>query len=95
MNLAPALQQEIERIATLQGISPEQFIVQTLTEKIVELQQQLSNSIDSSSPSTHLSPQLQDRDGILVIETAPLNHINFNALIDQLRAERDQEQMCL
>ena len=34
MNLSPALQQEIEQIATRQGISPEQFILQTLMEKI-------------------------------------------------------------
>lgn len=37
MNLSPALQQAIEQIATLQGVSLEQFVVQTLTEKISAL----------------------------------------------------------
>ncbi len=38
MTIFPLLQQEIEQVAALQGISAEEFIVQTLTEKINTLQ---------------------------------------------------------
>jgi hypothetical protein len=38
MTISPALQQEIEQIAASQGISAEEFILQTLTEKINTLQ---------------------------------------------------------
>jgi hypothetical protein len=41
MNLSPALQQKIEQIAILQGISPEQFILQAVTEKISALKEQI------------------------------------------------------
>ena len=95
MNLSPALQHAIEQIATSQGISSEEFIVQTLMEKVSTLQQRSSDSENSPTASSHQTPQLHDKNGILVIETAPLDHINFSDLIEQLRAERDQEQMCL
>ena len=92
MNLSPALQQAIEVAAALQGISAEQFIIQTLIEKIDTLQQQ---AVDSTQILPGQHPQLQDQNGILVIETGSLSHIDFNELIAQLRAERDQEQLCL
>jgi hypothetical protein len=92
MNFSPDLQQAIETVAALEGISAEQFIIQTLIEKIDTLQQQAVYSTQTS-PGQH--PQLQDKNGILVIETSPLSHIDFNELIAQLRAERDQEQLCL
>jgi hypothetical protein len=38
MTISPALQEEIEQVAALQGISAEEFMVQTLTEKINTLQ---------------------------------------------------------
>jgi hypothetical protein len=96
MNLSPALQRAIEQIAASQGISTDEFIVQTLTEKVSTLHQQFTDSKDILTVSSHQqTPQLQNKNGILVIETAPLDHINFNNLIEQLRAERDQEQMCL
>jgi len=61
-----------------QGISPEEFIVQTLTEKIRSLQ-----------------TGLRQKEGVLVFETESLDHIDFNALIAQIREERDWEQMGL
>ncbi|AOX01495.1 hypothetical protein BJP34_20425 [Moorena producens PAL-8-15-08-1] len=95
MNLSPELQREIEQISISQGISPEQFILETLIEKISSLKQQSVSSITISTEYTQQNPHLQNKDGILVIETATLDQINFNDLIDQLRAERDQEQLCL
>ncbi|NEO47255.1 MAG: hypothetical protein F6K55_25275 [Moorea sp. SIO4A3] len=89
MNLSPELQREIEQISTSLGISPEQFILETLIDKISSLKQQSVSSITISTEYTQQNPHLQNKDGILVIETATLDQINFNDLIDQLRAERD------
>jgi hypothetical protein len=82
MHLSPKLQHAIEQIAASQGISPEQFIIQTLTEKTNRLQ---------PSPSTSQTG-LREKEGILVFDTAPLDHIDFNALIAQSREETDSEQ---
>jgi hypothetical protein len=86
MNLSPDLQEAIAQIATQQGISPEEFIVQTLTEKIRILQSSVS------TPSTSQTG-LKDKEGVLVFETESLDHIDFNALIAQSREERVWEQM--
>jgi len=95
MNLSPALQQEIEKIAISQGISSEQFILQTLTEKISTLKQQiLSPSTKAPTPSISTS-HLREKDGILVFDTESLDHIDFNQLINQSREDRDGEQMGL
>jgi hypothetical protein len=88
MNLSPALQQAIEQIASSQGISPEQFIVQTLTEKVSSFQQPVPTA---SKPHTGL----REKDGILVFDTESLEHIDFNTLIAQSREERSLEQMGL
>lgn len=85
MNLSPALQQAIEQIASSQGISAEQFIVQTLAEKISSLKQP---DLTISTAQTGL----REQDGILVFDTEALDHIDFNALIAQSREERASEQ---
>jgi hypothetical protein len=90
MNLSPALQQKIEQIATLQGISPEQFILQALTEKISSLKEQVPNSSDTTLLSSSAESHLRDQDGILVFDTESLDHIDFNLLIEQSRG-RDWE----
>jgi hypothetical protein len=81
MNLSPNLQQEIEQIATLQGISPEQFIMQALTEKISALKQQFPIPLDTILSSSSAESRLRDQDGILVFDTESLEHIDFNQLI--------------
>lgn len=86
MNLSPTLQQAIEEIASSQGITPEQFITQTLLEKIKSLQSQKSTTSTSQTG-------LREQDGILVFETESLDHIDFNALIAQSRQEREPEQL--
>ena len=94
MNLSPAIQQEIEQFAALQGISSEQFILQTLMEKINALKQQTPNPSSTKSLSRSPESHLTDQDGILVFDTQSLDHINFNQLIEQSR-ERDSEQLGL
>ncbi|MBD2055422.1 hypothetical protein H6F88_05205 [Oculatella sp. FACHB-28] len=81
MNLSPDLQEAIAQIAIKQGISPEEFIVQALTEKIRSLQSPVSNP---SPPQVGL----REKEGVLVFETESLDHIDFNTLIAQSREER-------
>jgi hypothetical protein len=76
MNLSPPLQQEIEQIATLQGISPDQFILQTLMEKVKLIKNQSIDRSSSSISSLEVS-HLQEKEGLLVFETESLNHIDF------------------
>jgi len=92
MNLSPALQRAIEQIASSQGISTAQFIVQTLVEKIKSLQ---PPSPAVSMTQTETQAGLREKNGILVFDTEPLDHIDFDALIAQSREERASEQMGL
>ena len=77
MNLSSLLQQDIEQIATLQGISPDQFILQTLTEKISILKQQIANRSNITT-SDRTESHLREQDGFLVFDTESLDHIDFN-----------------
>ena len=88
MNLSPALQQEIEQISALQGISPEQFILQALMEKINALKQQLPHPLNAQSLSSSPDSHLREQDGILVFDTQSLERVDFNQLIEHSR-ERD------
>lgn len=92
MNISPALQEEIEQIATLQGISPEQFILQTLMEKINILKQQLPTPAGTKPLDGSAQSYIREQDGILVFDTQSLDGIDFNQLIEQNR-ERDWEQL--
>jgi hypothetical protein len=87
MNLSPAIQRAIEEIASSQGISAEQFIIQTLIEKISSCQPVVFNSDTQAG--------LREKDDVLVFDTESLDHIDFNALISQSREERDLEQIDL
>jgi hypothetical protein len=84
MNLTPTLQQKIDQLALSQGISSEQFILQAITEKIIGLQ----------SPASMTEAALREKDGLLVFDTDPLDHIDFNALIEQSR-DRSWEHLGL
>jgi len=88
MNLSPNLQQAIAQIAASQGISPEQFIIQTLTEKIDLLKQPVP------TPSTSQTG-LRQKEGLLVFDTESLDHIDFDSLITQSREECNWEQIGL
>jgi len=85
MNLSPALQRAIAQIAKSRGISPEEFIVQTLAEKVSSLQM-------PEAATDTLPTGLKEKDGILVFETDSLNEIDFNALIAQSRNESTWEE---
>jgi hypothetical protein len=58
MKIFPALQQEIEQVAASQVISAEEFILQTLTEKINTLQHKLLDSTKANLllPKTLMKP---------------------------------------
>jgi hypothetical protein len=88
MNLSPALQKAIEEVALSQGISTEQFIVQTLTEKISSIQQ-------PALMDTKSQTGIVEKDGILVFNTEAIDGVDFNMLIAQSRDDRDLEQMGL
>ena len=76
MNLSSLLQQDIEQIATLQGISLDQFILQTLTEKISILKQQMVNRSNNTT-SDRTESHLREQDGLLVFDTESLDHIRL------------------
>ncbi len=97
MNLPSQLQQEVEKWASRQGISLEQFILQAITEKVTALNQQNTETTASLpqavQSSTFQQPKIYRKEGILVVETEPINNLDINAFIDELREERIQEQM--
>lgn len=84
MNLPPQLQQEVEKWANLQGIDPEQFVVQTIAEKVSHLNEQ-----EQATPS--LEHRLYRKNGVLVVDVAWDETVDVNQLIDQVREERMQE----
>ena len=92
MNISPELLQDVEQIAISQGISAEQFIVQTLQEKIDQLKAQRQR-LDPTIPTTDQVTQIVNEGGFLVIDSESLEHIDFNDFLDNLRAEREQELM--
>ena len=72
----------------MQGISSEQFIIQTLVEK--------TSSFQPSTPTDSTSPTgLIEKEGILVFVTESLAHIDFDALIAQSREASDWESVNL
>lgn len=77
MNLPPQLQKEIEKWATLQGIDPEQFVLQTIAEKISNLREQ-------QQATTTLEHKLYRKDGVLVVDVAWDETVDVNQLIDQI-----------
>ncbi len=97
MNLPSQLQQEVEKWASRQGISLEQFILQAVTEKVTVLNQQNTQATTQISQavqsSTSQQPKIYRKEGILVVETEPIGNLDINAFIDELREERIQEQM--
>ncbi|MBD2770871.1 hypothetical protein [Iningainema tapete] len=99
MNLPPQLQKEVEKWANLQGVSSEQFILQTVADKIDILNQQMpevpkdaeiSPALNTSTPEF---PKVYRKEGILVIETEPIENLDINAFINEAREERIREQM--
>ncbi|MEQ8469210.1 hypothetical protein [Coleofasciculus sp. G3-WIS-01] len=97
MNLPVQLQQDAQKWASRQGISLEQFILQAVAEKVTALNQQNTEITAPVSPAVHSStsqhPKVYRKEGILVIETEPIDNFDINAFIDEVREERIREQM--
>lgn len=95
MDLSSALQQEVEQIARRQGLSPEQFILQSVTEKINALKTQVSLSVTLSADTAmrvdSVESRLRDQDGILVFDTEPLEQVDFDWLLEQSRGRSWEE----
>lgn len=98
MDLSSALQQEVEQIARRQGLSPEQFILQAVREKINALKMQVGLSVtlsaDASLSVDAVESRLRDQDGILVFDTESLEQVDFDLLLEQGR-DRSWEELGL
>ncbi|MEH2407727.1 hypothetical protein [Nostoc sp.] len=92
MNFPPQLQQKIEKWASSQGISTEQFILQAIAEKIDALTQQTAEATNLLSSN---QPKVYRKEGILVVDAQLPENFDLNTFIDELREERIQDQMAL
>ncbi len=71
-----------ELIPILQNLSPAEKV------SILEfLQTDLNQSKNYSESPDSTSPRLHRKEGVLVLETAPLNHIDFNEFIERSRED--------
>ncbi|WP_414530043.1 hypothetical protein [Nodularia chucula] len=98
MNFPSQLQQKIEKWASTQGISTEEFILQAITEKIAALsQQQPKEHTQLNTEMTNLLPinqaNVYRKEGILVVEAELPANFDINTFIDELREERIQDQI--
>jgi len=94
MKLSTDLQREVEQWALTLGVSPEQFMNQAVSERLISLRREQSKSVESrkNDESTFL-PRLYRKGGVLVIETEQLSGFDINAYISQMREERIQEEI--
>ncbi|BBD60109.1 hypothetical protein NIES2109_29040 [Nostoc sp. HK-01] len=90
MNFPPQIQEKIEKWASSQGISTEQFILQAITEKIAALSQQ---KLEEETQINLNQATLYRKDGILVVDAELPANFDINTFIDELREERIQEQI--
>jgi hypothetical protein len=88
MNLPQKLQLEVEKWAHQQGISPEQFILQAVSEKLGVLNQQSPEPVVATS-------QLVRKGGVLVAESRLPADFDTAAFMEELRTERIREQLSL
>lgn len=100
MNFPLQIQRKIEKLASSQGISTEQFILQAVAEKIDALTQQMAEgNTEINLQTTHVVPSKQAnvyrKEGILVVDAELSENFDFNKFIDELREERIQDQMAL
>jgi hypothetical protein len=96
MNFPCEFQEEVEQWATSAGLSAEQFVMQVISERLTLLKQQKNSDPIAFSPSKPLSPdrpRLYRKQGVLVIQTDPLNGFDINSFVNELREERIQDQI--
>jgi hypothetical protein len=100
MNLPPQVQQDIEKWASNQGVSIEQFVLQAVTEKIGALAQDATGKKTTSTFETtaHVPAEqtkVYEKEGILVIDAELPEQFDIGTFINELREERIQEQLSL
>ncbi|MBE9063786.1 hypothetical protein [cf. Phormidesmis sp. LEGE 11477] len=91
MNLSPELQQEVEQMASRQGLSLEQFVLQAVIEKINALKAQVTSSADIAMNGSLTGSQLREQDGILVFDTESLDGVDFDLLLEEGRGRSWKE----
>ena len=92
MNFLPKIQQKIEKLASNQGISTEEFVLQAVAEKIDALTQQTAEASNVVSSS---QPNIYRKEGIWVVHAQFPENLDLNTFIDELREERICDQMAL
>ncbi|MBD2567317.1 hypothetical protein [Anabaena lutea] len=100
MNFPLQIQRKIEKLASSQGISTEQFVLQAVTEKIHALtQKKVEEDTEQNSDTTNVTPlnqaKVYRKEGILVVDAELPENFDFNTFIDELREERIRDQMAL
>ncbi len=86
MNLPSNLQKEVEKWASSQGISLEQFIIKTVAERINRLNQQVEEP-SKEEPATYYEGR------VLVVDATLPSDFDLAAFTDAMREERIQELM--
>ncbi|MEH2211079.1 hypothetical protein [Nostoc sp.] len=97
-NFPLQLQQKIEKWASNQEISTEQFVLQAIAEKNDTLSHQVTEEhTQQNSEMTNVlalnQPNIYRKEGILVVEAELPENFDINIFIDKLRKERIQEQI--
>ena len=100
MHLPPKIQQQVEKSASSQGFSTEQFIAQAVAEKIAALSQRgvKEHPEQHDSKKTNAlsqQPKVYRKEGILVVDAELPPDFDINIFIDKLRSERIFDQMAL
>ncbi len=100
MKFPPELQKNIEKWATIQGISPEQLISQAVAEKIEALSQKAAKKYPEQTSELHHilasnQAKIYRKEGVLVLDAQLPESFNLNTFIDDLREERIQDIMAL
>ena len=91
MNLSPELQEEAERLASQQGLSLEQFVLQAVREKINAIKAQVDLLIDTPIDGGVAGSRLGEQDGILVFDTESLDGVDFDLLLEEGRGRSWEE----
>ncbi|NET55857.1 MAG: hypothetical protein F6K47_06710 [Symploca sp. SIO2E6] len=100
MKFPTELQQNIEKWASIQGVSTEQFVWQAVFEKIDKLSQISADiNTEEKSVSTNNMPEkpsmIYRKEGILVVDAEFPENLELNTFINDLREERIQDIMAL
>ncbi len=85
MNFPPQIKQKIEKWASNQGISAEEFVLQAVDEKINSLTQQTASTTNVVSSS---QAKVYRKERILVVDAELPENLDLNTFINELREER-------